>query len=417
MRKYYSIILSICIISIHAANVSPGQYYEDLTARVGTYVVDHRPWFLEAAVNESFVSVQSKEGEDEAARNLACAALNCKILEGENIVYEDTRPFKARYRKYRSLEKPIDHKIIISSESVEFLERFEGVKCAEGDPLYPYVQEWEAFSEDRDIEMKNGKAEKNKGKIVVPDDFDVYLRAAFKVPEETMTARRERFDDTEQQFVRALEGGYPRILQDWLQAYYEGRKSAIEASGVAPVPQKVSIVISPLIHTKLDPCPYCLNRMAKYFKGGFWQATGQTLLNNKGVLDSLSVGLEYIYVLPIICSRMEYKTRPRAILPWNRTIKTDNFRVAASDITVEDDGRSLKKIVLPEAYGLILGITHYMDVWEEREKRKALAGATVGGAGGGAAAAAAAGGAGAAAPALPAGGEAPPAYGPGAIPA
>jgi hypothetical protein len=114
---------------------------------------------------------------------------------------------------------------------------------------------------------------------------------------------------------------------------------------------------------------------------------------------------------------MEYKTRPRAILPWNRTIKTDNFRVAASDITVEDDGRSLKKIVLPEAYGLILGITHYMDVWEEREKRKALAGATVGGAGGGAAAAAAAGGAGAAAPALPAGGEAPPAYGPGAIPA
>ena len=331
------------------SNPPPGHYYEKLDVEIESVSFPFSQTCIEMARDEAVVFKDSAYGV--GARNLASARIEVTVIKDSMIVSKESYDFIASYRKYRTAKgfsKTIPNKIFVSYERTEFLKRFEGLPVLEeSNPLADFKAAADEFQKLNSAWSSKPPGASAQEEI---DKFSAYLGQVFSLKdkwskicqkEEESEKEGNHLDDSERQIVDDFQKQYSTVLEEILL------KHSPQAD--------TTLIVTPFIHTRMDPCPFCMNRLLLYFTKDFPRQTISVLNHmklTKGV-DFMSGAnkLHKLYLFPFVSSRSEYKyggLSIRAILPWKVALEIPKFEVTVPEVfddTADDLGDSLSEII------------------------------------------------------------------------
>ena len=361
------IVFSILICrGVLAAEPSPGFYYDDIDVAESQTPLSNKQLCVEKATDEVYLlesarARKAKTGKTDAeikaikeeikamkagiealiARNLASVTLIFRVLDKTGVVLKEGRQtLKAPYRKYRKTAISVDETLFISSEDEEILQPFKELDAPPMDALIPFI----AASHDL---ATNKKAKMDADY----NNFNAYLRerlfqktASEKSSKTLIDGRRDHCSDTEQQILRVLNKKYEGILY-----------SFIKESETICSAQETSLSVRCVLHTKMDPCPFCLHELNSYFTADFPKVTGSTLSK----LNATGTNISSFFLFPIVSSRMELKYQSyqiRLLLPWKPSVNIADFSFEMADVSIDEEEVVVKT---PTNFGLILYAVPY----------------------------------------------------------
>lgn len=261
-------------------------------------------------------NVESEDFDSIKLRNFASATVQlCYIDRKENSLHEvrvGSVLVAAPYRKFISQNCNIPENIFLSSERKDFLERFEGLSETEG--LKDFVLSYLDFKKWKDEIRKSSSSIDTQ----IQNEFNVGnppIKFIFGEDE----GGTSHVDDAEQQIVDVLKDDYENCLNILMQKFKNEHESMFLE------PENCDLIIRCIVYTKMDPCPFCLSRLDRYFKEDF-------LSQNAKVINEYYIDFPPgAYMVPLVSSRKfyEYKRNysTREILFWHQKIDPSNFYI------------------------------------------------------------------------------------------
>uniref|UniRef100_A0A7S3MDV9 Uncharacterized protein n=1 Tax=Spumella elongata TaxID=89044 RepID=A0A7S3MDV9_9STRA len=270
----------------------------------------------EKCATDKLAANSDKSSAQQQSRNLA----TCGVLVTYSASHSPDQEhelgehlFKSPYRDYLKLNENIDEHVFVSSERSNFFDTFSNTRQTKYKTEHCMCDEIstvKAKFDKKDTVCRVNFAETfgllNSGSVFELIHGKKVNGVVVDVP---------HLDDSEQQIIAVLCEDLKFILKSLFE------KAPDDAT---------CVTIRCVVHTKYDPCPFCLSELANYFRKEF-------LSGIQGAAVLASKEFPELRAVPIISSRLFYEHRrhysAREKLPWK-----DSYNIADEcKIIFEDD--------------------------------------------------------------------------------